>query len=301
MWKKFIQGLVFGCGFAVAFFFVSILGMQLYAAYQLESLEIELASKGIQMSTESMGRDEDVVDEAPAFSANSKKFLGGYGTFSQGFTEIQGKVLASGPGVIRGIITANGEPLAGLKLRLALNKAVMSQWGISGTDGVYTIQVPYGKYIVGGYELDYESADEVLAGLIDKWDFPVEPGEFEVGPDRPGQGLNLQYVDPVVKIATGATYKLDDDIVLAWQSYPGAANFRVQLREKQSAGGYRFKSLFDRGGVDVSNATTLDLAPYRKMLKPGHFYSYDVEARTADGDMISETAFDSTGYDFRIE
>ena len=301
MFKRLINGLVFGSGFAVAFLIVSFLGMQLYASYQMKALGIELESGGRHFSSGPIDREEEVVDEAPSFSPASEEFLGSYGIYSEGFTDIKGKVLASGPGIIRGKITANGEPAAGLKLRLALNKAVMSQWGVSGSDGIYTIQVPYGKYIIGGYELDTDSAQSVLAGLLDVPYNSCDSGEFEVDADHPGEGLNLDYVDPVIKLIAGVTYKPGDNIVLSWQKYPGAESYTVQLREKKSATDYRFEGLFERGIVDVSNATTLDLAPYREKLKPGHFYSYDVEAVAAGGETISESAFEITGYDFRIE
>lgn len=302
MLKRFLNGMVFGSGFALAFSIVSILVTQFFTGYQLDILENELASRKWDIPSGPINRVEDVVKEAPAFSPESEKFLGAFGSFSQGFTDIRGKVLAEGPGQIRGKVTANGEPAAGLKLRLALNRAVMSQWGVTDSDGVYTIAVPYGKYIIGGYELDDKSAHTVLTGLIDRWTYySTEGHEFEVGANRPGEGLNLEYVDPVVKLTQGVTYTSGDDIVLAWQKYPGAAQYRVQLREKQSAGDRRFTNVLDNGGVDVVNATTLDLAPYWNLLKPGHYYTYDVDAVSAEGDTLSESAFDSSGYDFRIE
>ncbi len=301
MLKRFINGLVFGSGFAVAFFIVSILGMQVYARYQLDSLEIELASRGLPLIVGSEDREEGVVDEPPAFVPESERFLGTQGSYSEGFTDINDKVLASGPGTIRGKITANGVPAAGLKLRLALNKAVMSQWGVSGSDGVYSIPVPYGKYIIGGYELDYDSANRALAGLIDVPDSSCDSGEFVVDADHPGEGLNLGYVDPVIKLTKGVTYTPTDDMVLSWQQYPGAQSYTVQLVEKQGATDYRFEHLFDWRGVEVVNATVLELAPYREKLKPGRYYSYQVNAVAADGKMLSESDFDVRGYDFRLE
>src|SRR5262249_22940835 len=140
---------------------------------------------------------ERVVDKPPELK---ERFLGVLGTYSGKFD--RKAVLAAGPGTIAGTVKVDGKPAQGLRLRLVLNEGVMSQWADNDAPGRYVIPVPYGKYRIDGYELGYDTAGAVLAGKNDSpLNHRFHRGEpFIVAEGKPGPGLDLAYVAPVVKI-----------------------------------------------------------------------------------------------------
>ena len=95
--------------------------------------------------------EEDV--HFPPEISRSNKFLGATGFYSGDFSRGSSGVLSSGPGQIIGAAMVDGEPLEGLRLRLALNGSVMSQWATTGAAGRYEIGVPFGGYRIDGFEL----------------------------------------------------------------------------------------------------------------------------------------------------
>ena len=103
-------------------------------------------------------RSEKTVDVAPPV-VEQERFYGTHGSFAGEFSPAaRHTVLAAGAGRIVGSVTSGGKPLQGLRLRLALNSAVMSQWATTDADGRYEVALPYGKYRIDGYELDSSSA-----------------------------------------------------------------------------------------------------------------------------------------------
>ena len=141
--------------------------------------------------------DPDEIHLPPEISRRTR-FLGSSGTYSGDFSHGDYRVLSSGPGQIVGAAMVDSKPLAGLRLRFALNGDVMSQWATTGAAGHYEIGVPYGKYLIDGFDLDTETANSVLAGKIEHPQNPISSGTFEVAAGAPGHGLKLEFVDPVV-------------------------------------------------------------------------------------------------------
>ena len=109
-------------------------------------------------------RSEKVVTAAPPI-VDVERFHGSTGVFMGEFP-VDGRhaVLAAGPARLVGTVTSSGKPVEGLRVRLALNGAVMSQWATSGADGKYQVALPAGTYRIDGYELDSQSAHRVLRG-----------------------------------------------------------------------------------------------------------------------------------------
>ena len=124
-----------------------------------------------------------------------------------------------------GSVTSGGKPRQGLRLRLALNGAVMSQWATSNSDGKYDIGVPYAKYRIDGYELDSSIANTLLAGKTDgprdellsmrETIVVVAQGKARRGPD-------LAFVDPVRKKGPFGDISLAQPVVVSWEAYPNA-------------------------------------------------------------------------------
>jgi hypothetical protein len=286
MLKKFLGGLVFGAGFAVAAIIVVVVYFHFFFTPTFEK-------------TITSSPDANVIGTPPSIQTQ-KRFLGSQGIFNGEFKR-SNDVLSAGPGEIVGKVTANEEPVAGVKLRFALNGNVMSQWATSGADGAYSVSVPYGKYRIDGYELDREAADSVLAGKISLPHNPFSSKAFVVARDSKGYGPNLGYVDPIELNIPKQKYSLSENIVIGWAPYPDASQYSIQLYEKSDP--YEFgdtTTLFDWRNRPKISGTAFDLKENGIKLKAGKFYVVEISAQDKNGGMISQTANSHTGYDFEV-
>jgi hypothetical protein len=191
-----------------------------------------------------------------------------------------------------------------LRLRLALNGSVMSQWAETDAGGRYAVAVPYGKYRVDGYELDHAKTSALLSG---KTDGPANhqyqsDDTMIVAEGKPGRGLRLEYVDPVVKIGPKGEVPAARPVVLQWQAYPKATSYRVQLTEQKDEHDYSdMRQLLGCcKQATVVNATSLDLAERDVKLKPGHVYSVYIEALDAGGRTLADSSRSGMRADFRV-
>ena len=247
-------------------------------------------------------RNETTVATAPPI-VDQPRFHGTSAMTSGDFSmKMRKTVLASGPGGIVGNVTSDGKPLEGLRLRLALNGAVMSQWATTGADGRYEVALPYGKYRVDGYELDTFIANTVLAG---KTDGPRQSSwygdETDVQQGRPGAGLDLAYVDPVVKVGPRGEVKSGEPVVLSWKPYPGATAYRVQLTEQKDPRDYENqRQLFEWRDRPVVEGTRFDLKAHKVALQKGHYYHFEVEALGELKRTLSQSTREFGRMDFRV-
>ena len=148
-------------------------------------------------------------------------------------------------GKIIGITSVNGKPLEGLKLRLALNGKVYSQWATSDSRGKYTINVPFGKYKIDGFELDNSIANKVLPNKINHPHSSYSSGIFDVAEEKNGRGLTFKFTDPVIKNTNKKKYAANENIVFSWKPYHGATQYSVQILEKNDQYSWNSKPLFD--------------------------------------------------------
>ena len=248
------------------------------------------------------GRHERTVDVAPPI-VERERFYGSTGVYTNAFSPAsEKKVLAAGPGSIAGALSSGGKPLQGLRLRLALNGSVMSQWAMSGADGRYEVAVPYGKYRVDGYELDSLVAEKVLAGKTDgprQGHGGVDVTVVEAG--KPGQGLDLAFVDPVRKLGPAGEVSLAQPVLLTWQPYAGAAAYRLQLVEQSDPRDYENqRRVFDWRERPVVSGTRFDLAEQKIALKKGYYYSIEIEALDESRRVLSQSARRFDKADFRV-
>ena len=212
-------------------------------------------------------------------------------------------VLATGPGKVVGKVTSDGKPLSGLRLRLALNGAVMSQWATSGADGRYEVALPYGKYRIDGYELDSTVANTLLSG---KTDGPRHGSYYrnvtEVEEGKPGQGIDFGFVAPVRKLGPKGEVKATQPVIVSWQPYPGAAAYRLQLLEQRSPGDYEDQRyVFEWRERPTVRGTSANLAEHRITLKKGHSYTFEIEAVDERRRTLSQSVRDFGSADFRVE
>lgn len=289
MLKKFLNGLAFGAGFGIAFVAVWLAGFYYVVPTVLES----------RFGSGIMEHSETEVDAAPPAAARGR-FLGSTATYSAGFRDNKTGVLAAGPGRIVGDVRAGDAPVAGLKLRLALNGSVLSQWATSDDAGRYSIPVPYGTYVIDGFELDPATANRVLANKINHPMRAHSGRNFEVAEGREGRGLEFAFVDPIVKKPGKDRYSAGDEIVLEWAPYPGAAKYFVQIYEKSDPDGWSNDTLFPWSDRPEVTEPRFALKGADVPLKPGFFYQFEVYAGDAQGRMLSETARTYADYDFEI-
>lgn len=287
MLRKLATSLLFGAAFAIAFLVV----VELYLEFKLQN---RLKS--------SFDENESVVAEVPKIPKPEKKFLGSRANWSSEFIENRNGVLASGPGEIRGLVSSNGKPTQGLRLRLVLNGKVVSQWSSTTNNiGEYVISVPYGEYRIDGYELDNKLANEVLAGLIESEVKPYTSRPLAVDINKQRDGINFRFIDPVIKTVRRTAYDINEPVVISWKPYADAVTYNLQVYQLSSPDGYPGNNnLFGWSSRPQVEETEIDLKNYTPDLKSGYYYLYEIRAFDVNGQQISRSAKVHRGYDFEI-
>ena len=287
LFKKFLQGIAFGLGFGIAFVFVQALAVSYF-------FDGATSSSFVQSD---FARGE--VDEPPPIIEG---YLGSTGVSSGKVSDSDNNVLAAGPGEIRGVVVGDGKKVKGLRLRLGLNKAVNSQWATTNAEGEYSIAVPYGEYKIHGFQLDPEVANRALPGLIISPMNQHSSDKFVVADGEPGAGLRLQFVKPVEKHTKKRNFTLDEPVILAWEPYPGASSYRVQVHQKANLNDYLGNNtLFDWSDMPEVSDASLNLQDFTENLTSGYFYTYHITAISEGGARISESQRRHQGFDFQIQ
>ena len=287
MVKKFLNGLVFGAGFGIAFLIVVVIYFQFFFQSMVESKVSSFSSN-------------EIIGTPPKVSIK-KEYLGSPGTYSGDFSIGNSTVLSSGLGTITGEAFSNKKPLSGLKIRLALNGSVKSQWATTDTEGKYIISVPYGEYRIDGFELDRDAANSVLAGKIMSPNYASSSGLFNVTANSTGRGLTFNFVDPVEKIISKIKYSVSEDIIINWSSHSGASNYQVQVFEKSDPYAYiGNNTVFDWRHRPTVLDTSFDLKKHGIKLKPNHYYSIEIKALDDKMRVLSESYQTHNGYDFEV-
>lgn len=279
MFKKFLSGIAFGAGFGIAF----ILAVTIYFSFFFGRTALQ-----------------DRVVNSPPNITHKEVYLGSIGYYDGDFLNKKNDVLAPGPGQIVGSVLINDNPLPGLKLRLALNGSVMSQWATSDDEGKYTINAPYGQYKINGFEIDFESANSVLTGKIEHPDLDFRSEIFSVNKDEKGKGLTLKFVDPVIKNIPKSKYSIDESVVVSWLPHPEASQYRLQIIEKQAPRSLNETRIFEWPDRPVIDGTSIDLKEYGVKIKAGYFYDIEIEALDEESTLVSQTSRKNVGYDFEI-
>jgi len=247
-------------------------------------------------------RGEKTVSAAPPI-VQAERFYGTYATLAGEFSPASRQtVLAAGPGRLVGSVTSGGKPLQGLRLRLALNGAVMSQWATSGADGKYEVAVPYAKYRIDGYELDSSVVHAVLPGKIDGPRRHQHPQQMvDVAEGRPGNGLDFVFVDPVRKKGPHGDVSLAQPVIISWEPYPGASAYRIQVVEQKDPADYQsHQRLFDWRQQPVLRGTSANLGEQGIKLKKDYYYTVEIQALDENTRPLSEAPRQVHQADFRV-
>jgi len=281
MFRKFLHGLMFGAGFAVAFIGIISVAWHLFS----------------QSQTEENGRSIT----APPSLNNSSKYLGSSAIYSGGFMDGKRSVLIEGEGQIIGSATSNNVPIQGLRLRLALEGSAYTQWAVTNEKGEYIISVPYGEYQIAGFELDRKSANVALPNKILHPQRHHSSQKFSVAENDHGRGLHFEFVDPIELFSKGEKYRSTDDVILQWKAHPHASSYSVQIFEKNTPEEFNGRNeLFTWPERPRVSTTEFNLKKHGVELKPGKFYAVIVEARNAEEGVISKNHNDYDGFHFEV-
>jgi len=287
MLKKFTDGLIFGAGFGIA-----LTGIMVAAIYILLPT---ITGNSVIPITAAPDNNFAPVDSIPPPQA---RYLGSTNISSGGFA--RSGVLARGAGKIIGTATVNGKPAKELRLRLGLNGSVYSQWATTDSTGKYIISVPYGEYLISGFELDKASADKSLPKMIAHPQNSYSSDAFSVSQSSNGQGLKFRFVKPVIKKIKRKEFKQDEEITLEWEDYPDASTYSVQIYEKDDPHTWSNETLFDWSERPMLLQSSINLSEYAITLKPGKFYKLQITAINKNKGRISKSAGDFRGYDFKV-
>jgi len=281
MSKKFLSGILFGFGFAIAF---SIVMLTLLYFYR-DNYECVKKVDAINMNVS--------VDNKPRFMGTAFRYHGG---FWGGLTN----TIDNGEGKILGKVFGDGKPIENLKLRLVLNRESFSPWVSTDSNGSYAISVPFGTYTINGYELDIDSANRVLAGLTERPQMSGSKSEFIVNSFGAGDGLTLNYVKPIDKYTKGQVFDIQDDIVLTWEAYENASTYRISVFKKANPESTSQDYVIGWPVITDVSSSEINLDKYKDLLKPGNYYEFKVIALDEDGRHISKSISKYKEYDFRI-
>ncbi|MGB5689345.1 MAG: hypothetical protein WBM45_08705, partial [Woeseiaceae bacterium] len=120
--------------------------------------------------------------------------------------------------------------------------------------------------------------------------------------DSSGTGLRFSYVSPVVKSVYREAFSLDDEIVLTWEPYTDAVEYKIQIEGRDKNNSPReIDTLFKWDQHPRTRETQFDLTPLAKLLKAGYYYTYEVTALDTDGNWLSKSDKRWGDYDFRVE
>jgi hypothetical protein len=286
MLKKFFHGLAFGAGFGISLVAIWYVGFYMVAPKLLTS------------QYEQQYSPSEEITAAPKL-VEKQEYLCSPAAYSGEFVMSTKKVLSSGPGQIVGSFKLNGQPVEGLRIRLALNGSAKSQWAESNSEGQYIVSVPYGTYRIDGYELDDDVADKILPNKIDHPQNPHSSPPQEVNAQNIGYGLNFKFVDPIKK-KIKSKYSISEEIVLEWEPYPNAFFYTVDIFEKSDPNIWSNKKLFQQSITPSVSEPRINLTERGAKFKNDHFYVVQIYARNKEGEMLSLSPRIHNGYDFQI-
>jgi hypothetical protein len=289
VFKKFINGVVFGAGFALSFIVILIVYFQFFF---IDTINSRTPYK----------ENEELTTEVSSVSQPRLGFLGSSAVFSGNFPSDKNKVLSTGVGRIMGTIYAEGKPVKGIKLRLGLNGEAMSQWAITDNTGKYEVSVPAGEYQINGYEIDFQTANKYLSGLIDEPRNNYSSDIFKVSDGKDGAGLSLSFVKPVIKLNPKSELTIDQEVIIGWEAYPGAAHYLIQIYRKEGPTEYTTNdTVFEWSNRAKTISTSLKLNGLSEKLASGFYYTFEVHAIDENGKHISSSHKQYRSFDFYIK
>ena len=302
MMKTFFKGLLFGAGFAISFVVIQSAWFYWVIPAGLDRLD----SGALVMDEDGnwVPADESEVEgfrTAPATRSFPRTGSIPSGSHDGRFDAAAAEELEEGPGRLEGRVLARGEPVTGLRLRLALNGDKWSSWTRTNDDGVYRVSLPLGEYRVDGYRFDNRQFMDALIGTIRSPAMEFSD-EFEsVGLDVAGVGPDLVFVDPVRKLPMPDLLTADEPMVLAWEPYAGAAGYRVVFWESESDDPDSYMmGMQDCGeGVRVEQPF-VDLGQVDLPFRADRHYAYTVYALDAEDSAISRSETEHPRKTFRI-
>ena len=296
MERATVKTILLVVGSAIGGILVFIAAIAVYVGYKFSEFN---SPHGVSFPSRPRS-SEEVVSVPPEIK---ERFLGTQGSYSGNFPHDRNKVLATGPGRITGTVTSGGKPVQGLRLRLALNDGVMSEWAATDPAGRYAVSVPYGKYRIDGYQLDYAVVDALLGGKTDSPHNSQYRSDdiITVAGGKLGRGPDFEYVDPVRKKGPQGEVPLSKPVVLEWEAYPNAATYQVQLTEAQDPRDYATRrQVFECCSRPSVSGTSFNLSERGVKVKKGYSYFFDISAIDVRGKALADSSGKQLRPDFVV-
>ena len=323
MVDRFLHGIVFGAGFGISFGLVVLL-FSLIISFPPGLVRTDFFSSSETVSgTDQADSDSSAIqtlqvtdtqtikepsEKEPSgsetqrgtFLGRMKIYSGGTGSDSKDGTSGKG-IISSGSGLIVGQVIANNAPVAGLKLKLSFNGGVSTPWITTAEDGSYRINVPYAEYRVDGYELDQESANTLLSGMIDHPQIaPLSDTAIMVREGLNSRGPTFRFVTPINKRIPKRTFTTRENIPIEWDPYPGAKLYTLQIYERKNTTKGPAKEMFSRASRPSMTDTYINLTTRDAEFKPGYVYTVEIIARDDRINIVSKSISSGSSFDFEI-
>lgn len=243
----------------------------------------------------------EIVDTAPELPA-AQGYLDTTGISYGEFDYASRKLLGDGEAKIVGRVTADGQPVEGLRLRLKVKPDIRTKWVTTDASGHYTLAIPPGKYEYMGFDLDRKSANRVLKGMImldeDRmWSvlFHARQGESSSAVDF-RFAKALQVTEPLA----GDELK-PDEVAFKWKPVAGADHYTLMIYPRGKDGRHWGDPLTlgeHSHGLKLRQ-TSFSPASAGIELKPGEYYEWQLRAYDGQQHLLSK-APDLHGNMFKV-
>lgn len=275
--------IVVGSAIAGILLFIAVLGTILYFKFN-----------------DSYSEPYEKISTPPEISLKDK-FHGTTGSHRSGFDSHTKKVLDNGNASFIGNITSDGKPVVGLKICLALNDSIYSQWATTDSNGRYEIRVPPGSYSVDGYKLDHYNTNKTLGGKIDYPYNSHSTGIIKLEEGQKGRALDLEYVNPVVNISPKGEFSLSKPVNITWDTYLNAKYYQLQIIEQKNVHDFKLRNrLFKWKERPIVNEPSFDLIVHGIALKKDYFYFIEITALDNKMRMLSTSKRSFYNFNFKV-
>lgn len=237
--------------------------------------------------------EDKTISTPPPIEKNKpqKKYLGILGVTSGQFDWKNAKKLTPGKGEILGHILKDGAPCEGVELKILLNGNTSTEYGKSNAEGQYLIKVPYGEYRIDGWQLKFDSVDEILDGKILE---PLSSYNFQnivISTNNPANGPSLNFIDPIKIIQPKGIINYSENIKIQWSKVKSAKKYRIQIVDRgANLHGSDYIPLFETNNdrpITITNEVSLKDIGVE--LSKGHYYTVMVEALNDINERITES------------
>ena len=114
--------------------------------------------------------------------------------------------------------------------------------------------------------------------------------------------MSLSFVKPVIKLNPKSEFNIDQEVLIGWEAYPGAAHYLIQVYRKEGPTDYTTSdTFFEWSNRAKTTSTSLKLNGLSEKLASGFYYTFEVHAIDENGKHISSSRRQYSSFDFYIK